>query len=122
MAQSEDNRKDDSSFPSRPLASGLAPEPLQRIGNCLSCGGQVFAGYGHVCPRSITLRDQLAMAALTGYLSGTFIDQAVNDGEYTGDPNVELTARDCYRYADAMMEARKSPASPSGDKVGKDGE
>lgn len=42
-----------------------------------------------------TLRDQFAMAALTGLCSQPFI------------PNSEKLAKDCYAYADAMMEARK---------------
>lgn len=47
------------------------------------------------------LRDQFAMAALTGYLASF---------EPMGEPSeyASSIAKDCYQLADAMMEARKS--------------
>lgn len=48
-----------------------------------------------------TLRDQFAMAALTGYLAS--FEPMDEPSEYASS-----IAIDCYRLADAMMEARKS--------------
>jgi len=79
--------------------------------NCRFCGHYQEIIDDVIMGECLRCRDRFAMAALSGYLSGTFIDQAVNDGEYTGDPNIELTARDCYRFADAMLTARKTPGA-----------
>lgn len=49
----------------------------------------------------LTLRDQFAMAALTGFTS-LQIDPDADDGD------IEMIARDCYALSDAMLEARKN--------------
>lgn len=43
----------------------------------------------------VTLRDQIAMAALTWLLSQKTVHYDIN-----------ITTNDCYKYADAMMRAR----------------
>lgn len=55
---------------------------------------------------TLTLRDQFAMAALTGLLAWSY------DGYY--QPDDSCAASNAYAYADAMMEERKRAAG-SGD-------
>lgn len=50
---------------------------------------------------ALPLRDMFAAAALAGYLSGVERD----DPDVV--PTIKQIASDAYRYADAMMEARK---------------
>ena len=53
----------------------------------------------------MTLRDYFAAAALTGNLASNAIGY-----EYTGENAVEKATAEAYRYADAMIEARKGDA------------
>jgi len=64
-----------------------------RESNCDRCGCAVTV---HGDGSFTTLRDNLAMAALTGLIACPDTD---------GSP--ETLTRDAYRYADAMLEARK---------------
>ena len=60
------------------------------------CGGLIVPNYGHLCPesyRKATLRDQFAMATLTGILAA-------------GNPDRLAPVR-CYQIADNMIDARK---------------
>ncbi len=54
------------------------------------------------------LRDDLAMHALQGLLSNPhFLQPHPETGRSIGPKTPELAARDAYRFADAMLEARK---------------
>jgi len=55
-----------------------------------------------IADRTPTIRDQFAMAALAGCLA---------DCAYFGDEDLEITASNCYRIADAMLVARVPDAS-----------
>ena len=50
--------------------------------------------------KCLRCRDEFARAALSGYLASI-------DPEDGGDPPIDETARDCYRYADAMLAERE---------------
>ena len=50
----------------------------------------------------MTLRDYFAAAALQGNLASNAIGY-----EYTGENALEKAANEAYRYADAMLAARK---------------
>lgn len=50
-------------------------------------------------PEQKTLRDEMAMAALTGFIASYANSR---------DPDPETAAKNAYKYADAMMEARKN--------------
>lgn len=52
--------------------------------------------------RGLTMRDYFAAAALQGFLAGRNIN-ALDCSFYT----CEKAAKNCYGYADAMIEARK---------------
>lgn len=47
----------------------------------------------------VTLRDYLAAAALQGMMA---------HGAYRDDTPIDAVAEDCYRYADALLEAREA--------------
>ena len=73
-------------------------------------GGPAFPCAGIITPDGIafegmTLRDYFAAAALQGLLA------ACRPGyEYTGDNGPQRCAAEAYRYADAMIAARKEEA------------
>jgi len=52
-----------------------------------------------------TLRDEFAMAALTGMLAYSHVNPSC--GNYHENASVESVAIDAYVYADAMLRARK---------------
>jgi hypothetical protein len=58
-----------------------------------------------------TLRDRFAMAALNGYLTGSYMGDANEGLGNFGDPCFPEAARAAYNYADAMMEARRTPGA-----------
>lgn len=62
---------------------------------------KIFGLENEVCSLKATLRDCFAQAALTGYLSS--FEPMEDPSEYSSS-----IAIDCYRLADAMLEARKS--------------
>jgi hypothetical protein len=66
---------------------------------CHGPSGQVFQ-YG------MTLRDWFAGMALSGYLAGRNNMQAENPMNFER----RRAAKDCYKYADAMLAARKEDA------------
>lgn len=53
-----------------------------------------------------TLRDQFAMAALTGCLAYSYV--CPSKGNYHENCDAINTAKAAYGYADAMLEARKA--------------
>jgi len=61
------------------------------------CNFRFASGYG-----GMTLRDYFAAAALQGNLASNAIGY-----EYTGENALEKAANEAYRYADAMLAARK---------------
>ncbi len=70
-------------------------------------GGSAFPQVWHpdmrcdpaLTPPGLTVRDYFAAAALQGYLSGWNSDI---------EPSENITAEDCYKFADAMLKARKA--------------
>lgn len=67
-------------------------------------GGSAFPLHLHVDHgQGITLRDYFAAAALNGFLAGRNNLKGENPSNFLAS----TAARDCYRYADAMIEARK---------------
>jgi hypothetical protein len=67
-------------------------------------GGLAFPSE-YYAEQGMTLRDYFAAAALTGNLASNAIGY-----EYTGENAVEKATAEAYRYADAMIEARKGEA------------
>ena len=63
---------------------------------CLECGDIYKYGEHHICPWEKTLRDEFAMAALTG---------VIGDTNRFGFSHRSI-AEEAYGIADAMMEAR----------------
>jgi hypothetical protein len=57
-------------------------------------------------PNGMSLRDYFAAAALNGYLAGPNNTRGENPMNFEAD----RAARDCYKYADAMLAARKEGA------------
>lgn len=59
-------------------------------------------------PEFPSLRDQFAMAALTGNLAYSHVNPS--SGNFQENCSVDQLAECCYGVADAMMEARKKGA------------
>jgi hypothetical protein len=55
-----------------------------------------------------SLRDQFAMAALTGLVSNTLIAEHAAKAQLDGEEFPSWVAQRAYQYADAMLEARKA--------------
>ena len=80
-------------------AGAYWPEPTGGLekdeAQCLECGDIYKYGEHHICPWERTLRDEFAMAAMSGLCAGE---------RYTSD--TREMALLSYLIADAMMEAR----------------
>lgn len=84
-------------------------------GICRGCGGMVVNAFCIACKKppktyndiatSIDLRDQIAMAALTGLLSNPIIAQALAKLSENNIPS-KFACDTAYEFADGMMKRR----------------
>lgn len=74
----------------------------------INVGGAAFPLHLHGdYAQGMTLRDYFAAAALTGNLASNALGY-----EYTGENAIEKATAEAYRYADAMIAARKEGNQP----------